>query len=291
MEAMVALVMSALITAGVALAFRVSFDAGDRIRERSDAHAEARGALEDLTHDLSAAFLSSVNTEQTYFIAQQPEAVAPGQPFLRFSTLSHRRTPHGDAVDMEPRSDAVVVEYALESPPGLPAAGEAPRLLVRRERWLTETGEGERDLICERVAGLHLGFLDDQDPRDEWRAEPAKNPKLTLKEGEEPEESSGERKLPKGVEIVLLLSPPGGSGPDQPPRAYKTIAALGADSLPPFEPEITPPPAPQGGDNGSGGQPGGGNPGGGQPGGGNPGGGQPGGGRGGNGRIPRGAGR
>src|SRR5690348_5894604 len=63
LEALVALVLAAVVIAGVAMALRTGLDASDRIRERADAHGEARAALGVLAADVSAAFLSGANTE------------------------------------------------------------------------------------------------------------------------------------------------------------------------------------------------------------------------------------
>jgi type II secretion system protein J len=250
-EVMVALVLTALVTVGISMALRTGLDASDRIRERSDAHAEARSALHTLATDLRAAFLSGVNTEETYFTA---EAAAPGASFLRFTTLSYRRSGGSTPAAGGPRSDAVQVEYSLQ-----PSPSGGPSTLIRRERWLTEMGQGERETVCDRVASLRLRYLADDGSQDAWRADPEENPPLTVYKGEEV--STPRRKLPRGVEITLLLSPPAGAFDGARPRAYRTVVPVQADTPVRFEPEVVPRPSPgspQGGnEQDQGGNPGG----------------------------------
>lgn len=234
-EALVALTLSGLITAGVAFALRTSLDASARIRERADTHAEGRAALGQLTADLSGAYLSGVNTEKTLFVARSSSEVSPGEPFLSFTALSGRRS--RSAAPDTPHADLVRVEYALQPPSGDGAPGAA---LVRRERWLTESGPGMTDVVCERVMALHLRYLDGSDFQEEWDASPETDQKLRVVDGEEEPSSPSSRKLPRAVEVVLLLAPVGETARDK-PRVYKTLAPLRADGVFPFETEVDPP--------------------------------------------------
>jgi len=233
LEVLVALMLTGLLVSGVGLALRTGLDASARIRERSDAHAEARSALDVLAADLGAAFLSGANTEETLFSAEPP-ADAGAAPFLRFTTLSYRRSSAQAAAREESRSDAVRVEYALA-----PSA-EGGSTLLRRERWLTETGPGETTEVCAGISGLQVLYLDRSEPQESWAADPEANPPIRVKEGEEAPPAS-RRTLPRAVEVTLLLSP-SANPDDTKQRAYKTVILLGANSVAPFETEVTPAP-------------------------------------------------
>lgn len=251
LEALVALMLVGLLVSGVGLALRTGLDASDRIRRGSDAHSEARAALDVLSADLGSAFLSGVNTEETLFSAEPP-AEAGEAPFLRFTTLSYRRSSARAVPRQESRSDAVRVDYALAPAP------DGTATLVRRERWLTESGAGEVMEVCSGVSGLQLLYFDGGEPQENWGAEAEAGPPLRVREGEEVP-GAASRSLPRAVEVTLLLAPPG-SRPEDPRRAYKTTILLSANGVPPFETEVIPAPqpgAPQEGTPGPGGQPGG----------------------------------
>jgi prepilin-type N-terminal cleavage/methylation domain-containing protein len=247
-EALVALALTGLVTAGVAFALRTSLDASDRIRERSDTHAEGRAALDQLAADLASAYLSGVNREQTLFRAEPSATVPPGEPFLTLTTLSYRGS-RAASPDGEPRSDALHVEYALQPSPD---EGTPGSILTRREKWLTESGPGVTETVCGRVAGLRLRFLDGDDFQEDWDAGPETDAKLQVYDGEEEPSRVSTRKLPKAVEVVLLLAPSGEAARDK-PRVYRTLVPLRADGTVPFESEVVPPPDPNANPNNSGG--------------------------------------
>ncbi|MFN3651208.1 MAG: type II secretion system protein GspJ [Armatimonadota bacterium] len=243
LESLVALVLAGIITAGVALALRTGLDASARIQERADSHAEARAVLEELRADLTAAYLSGANTQRTQFVALPPESAAAGEPFLSFSTLSYRSS-HGPGA-RPPRQDAVLVEYRLEAPPRPAAEEDGRQVLIRRETWPTERGEGRRDVVCDRVAGLRLRYFDGTEFQEGWSADPEADPPLTVEEGESYPEPSA-RELPRAVEITLLLHSSGTADAPRPPRTYRTVVSLGAQAALPFETEVIPPPEPAG---------------------------------------------
>ncbi|HTE16824.1 MAG TPA: prepilin-type N-terminal cleavage/methylation domain-containing protein, partial [Armatimonadota bacterium] len=176
LEALVALVLTGLLTAGVAMALRTGLDASERVRERSDAHAEARAAFEVLAADLGSAYLSGANTEETLFKAEPAAEVPAGDPFLSFTTLSYRRSHRAAGEGPAPRSDAVRVEYALQPSENEPGRG----VLVRRERWLTETGAGVTEVVCEGVAGIRMRFSNGGEMQDGWSADAAENAPLSV---------------------------------------------------------------------------------------------------------------
>src|SRR5207248_1862389 len=133
--------------------------------------------------DLASAFLSGPNTQYTLFTAKTPDSVAAGEPFLSFSTLSYRRSsPESASLSasprqsrpprpgaLPPRSDAVRVEYLLQPPQ---SGADTGGTLLRRERWLTETGPGETDIVCGRVAQIRLRFSGSgEEAQDGWSAE------------------------------------------------------------------------------------------------------------------------
>jgi prepilin-type N-terminal cleavage/methylation domain-containing protein len=239
LEALITLVLAGIVTAGVALALRTGLDASERMRERAEAHDEARGALDVLTADFSAAYLSAANTEETLFVGDAPEGVPPGQPFLSLTTLSYRSGRPSAGREMA-RSDAVRVEYSLEpSKDGSPGAR-----LVRRERWLTGTEPGEPEVVCERVAGLALGYSDGGEFQESWSADAEKNPRLRVMDGEETETTST-RKLPRAVQVTLLLLPRARDAEKTLPRAYKTEVLMGCEDAAPFQPEVVFPPPPE----------------------------------------------
>jgi len=241
-EALVTLVLAGIVTAGVTLALRTGLDASQRLRERSDAHTEARGVLEILSADLGAAFLSGANTEQTLFVARAPEEVEPGEPFLSFTTLNYRDARGVGGGGGPERSDAVRVDYSLQ-----PGEDGESSVLLRREQWLTEDGPGETDVLCERVASLRLGFdtlsqggaagLEESGGKPTWSADISTNPRLSVKLDEEAG-SPAARTLPRTVEVTLMLAPPPGSPPERLPRMYRTLVPLRASGVAPFETEI-----------------------------------------------------
>lgn len=232
LEVMVSLLLVGMVAAGIGLALRTGLEASDRIRERTEIHAEARGALDLLGSDLSAAFLSGVNPEETLFVAQQPEVSDRWAPFLRFTTLSYRRSGTPTA-QQESRSDAVHVEYALQPGPG----GTAN--LMRQERWLTETQPGTAVVVCERVGALQLQYRGKGSAEPSWSSDPAADPPLQVDDVSQVE-GTPNRSLPRAVEVTLLLAPRTDRERDK-PRAYKTLIQLGATGVAPFETEVVPP--------------------------------------------------
>jgi hypothetical protein len=238
-----AILLAAILAAGASLALRTGLDASQRINERADAHAEGRAALAVLSADLSAAFLSGANTELTLFEGHPVEEIPPGEPFLSFTTLSFRRA-RLPGTAPQPRSDAVRVDYLVVAGPDgtlpLPLGGAYP-LLVRRARWLTESGPGQIDVVAERVAGLRLGYAGTGEPRPFWSAAGTDNPPLKVTEGEGDSSAREPRELPHAVEVTLLLAPPPKDEEQPKPRAYHTTIALAADAEPPFQPELVPP--------------------------------------------------
>jgi hypothetical protein len=131
---------------------------------------------------------------------------------------------------------------------------------VRVERWPTETGSGETEVVCERVASVRLRYLGGSEEEDRWNADSETNPELKVYTGED--NSVPSRELPKAVEITLLLAPPADAPEGAKPRVYRTTVALEANGVTPFQPEVVPPPQPasrgRGGNGaGEGGTPGG----------------------------------
>ena len=238
MEVLIALVIGGLVTLGVSLALRTGLDAQQRLRERADAHAEARAVMERLTADLSAAFLSGVNTAETSFTAEPAETVEPGEPFLSFTTLSYRRSVHaGMSRGVGARSDTVQVDYALE--PVLEGERETAAL-IRRERWATERGDGEPEVLCERIGQLRLRFMGDGEWERGWDAGAERNPPLAITEGEEPVPEPSRRRLPRAVEVTLLLAPASNESTERLSRLYRTVVLVGADGVAPFETQVNP---------------------------------------------------
>jgi prepilin-type N-terminal cleavage/methylation domain-containing protein len=237
LEVLVSLLLVGMLAASIGLALRTGLDASDRIRERTEVHAEARGVLDLLASDLSAAFLSGVNPEETQFTAHSPEVSDRWSPFLSFTTLNYRRSGSPGA-QQEARSDALHVEYALRPRPD----GTAD--LMRQERWLTETKPGEAVVVCERVGALQLQYRGKGGTEPNWTAEPDADPPLKVEdESQLSDAPRTARALPRAVEITLLLAPRRDRERDK-PRAYKTVIQLGATGVAPFDTEVLPPPAP-----------------------------------------------
>lgn len=247
LEVLVSLLLVGVLAAGIGLALRTGLDASDRIRERTEVHSEARAALDQLSADLSAAFLSAANPGETLFVAQPPEASDQWAPFLRLTTLSYRRS--SPITQQEARSDAVRVEYALRTRP------DGTANLMRQEQWLTETGPGEAVVMCERVGTLQLKYLGEGGEEVSWNADSEADPPLKVEDASQLEGQS-ERSLPRAVEVTLLLAPRSDRQGDK-PRAYKTLIQLGSTGVAPFETEVTPPaepgPQPEDGTGGTGG--------------------------------------
>lgn len=237
LEVLVSLLLVGMLAAGIGLALRTGLDASDRIRERTEVHSEARGALDLLASDLSAAYLSGVNTEETLFSAQPPEESDQAAPFLRFTTLNYHHS-GSPAAQQEARSDAIHVEYSLRSRPD----GTAD--LLRQERWLTETKPGEASVVCERVGALQLTYQGASGAETSWSAAPDADAPLKVEDPSQLAEARrSSRSLPRAVEVTLLLAPRTDRERDK-PRAYKTLIQLGATGVVPFEPEVVPPAEP-----------------------------------------------
>ncbi len=234
LEALVVLVLTAIITAGVALALRTGLDAGARIRERADSHAEARAVLDRLSEDLSQAYLSGVNTSTTQFVGRPASNAAGEEPFLSLTTLSYRRRAAPGQTVVPPRADAVRVDYVLR--PSAPGR----QVLVRRERWLTETGPGESAVLSERVADLRLGYMGHGDFEDTWDATPEKDAPLSVSEEEDSGYRPPRRTLPRAVELTLVMAPGEEDPEGRLPRMYRTVIRPGADGVAPFEVEVEP---------------------------------------------------
>lgn len=233
------LVLTGILTAGIALALRTSLDASERIRERSDAHAEARAALDLISQDLSSAFLSGVNTEETLFVATPADQTPPGEPFLRFTTLAHREGRFLEDSDAGPRSDALLVEYSVEPDSTREDGGEN---LIRRERWLTEEGEGVTEIVAEGLMGLRLGYGDGSAFEETWEAGGEPSPELQSYEDEGTPPAAPQRELPRAVQVTLMLPPPSGQGSEKSPRMYRTTVLVHATGTAPFETRVVPRP-------------------------------------------------
>ncbi len=163
MEVMVAIGITALMGAMVAVSFDSSFRAQEVVTDEADHYRQVRIAMARMTREIGAAFVSDKydpsryrdqNDRPTNFIGERDS--------LLFSSFAHQRM-YVDAKE----SDQMVVEYRVDSSPDREAKGRKD--LLRREKAIVqdrmERG-GNEDTLLEGVDKLEFEYWDSE--RKEW---------------------------------------------------------------------------------------------------------------------------
>ncbi|HVE85910.1 MAG TPA: type II secretion system protein GspJ [Myxococcales bacterium] len=163
MEVMVAVAITGMMGAMVAVAFTTGFKAREVVERDGERYRQLRVAMARMEREIGAAFVSDrfdakkyrdQNDRPTNFIGQRDK--------LLFTTLSHQRL-YADAKE----SDQAVVEYAVESSQEREAHGRQD--LMRRENPVL--GEhmdrgGAKDALYEDIKRLEFSYWDSD--RKEW---------------------------------------------------------------------------------------------------------------------------
>ncbi len=234
------MVMLAVLSPGLSLAFRTALDSVDRTQRRTDATQEIRTIFAVLTEDLQSAVLSPSTTTpasttgtetetglapKAWFIGINGASGSDDQDTLYFTSRSHQLpaalvrqgldlTPE----DGLPQSDVAQISYLVEPS----ATGETASLL--RGEAVPPTEEPTEILpyreISSRVLGLNLRYFDGTDWVDQWDSTDTEAT-ATDSQGE-----STANRLPWAVEITVTLLE------DGTPRLYSTVVPLYLSKVP-----------------------------------------------------------
>jgi general secretion pathway protein J len=167
MEVMVAVAITALMGAIIAMSFQTGFHAKEVVETDSERYRMLRTAMDRMVHELDAAYLSErydarkyrdQNDRPTNFIGEAES--------LTFSTLAHQRL-YADAKE----SDEMVVQYSVKS--GVDPSAHDRRDLVRRENPIVQgpiDRGGTEDVLFEGANKIQFQYWDSEkkDWVDEW---------------------------------------------------------------------------------------------------------------------------
>lgn len=167
MEVMVAVGITALMGALVAMAFDSGFRAREVVEQEAERYRMVRTAFARMSREIGSAYVSDrydakkyrdQNDRPTNFIGQRDE--------LLFSTFAHQRR-RADAKE----SDQMVVEYRVEASRDRRARGRQD--LIRRENPIAQERMdrgGTEDVLFEDVKRIEFEYWDSQDEEwdDEW---------------------------------------------------------------------------------------------------------------------------
>jgi general secretion pathway protein J len=167
MEVMVAVAITALMGAIIAMSFQTGFHAKEVVETDAERYRMLRTAMDRMVHEIGAAYVSDrydprkyrdQNDRPTNFIGLGED--------LTFSSLAHQRL-YTDAKE----SDQMVVEYSVKS--GLDPNARDRRDLVRRENPIVEgpmDRGGHEDILFEDVNRLQFQYWDSdkKDWVEEW---------------------------------------------------------------------------------------------------------------------------
>ncbi len=198
LELLIAATMLAIVAMVVVSSFTNTLASIERARERSDVSQTARLVLERMFWDLSSTFFYS--EEEAYrFVDRENEQDEPRGLVLSFVTVVR----HGLREGTTPGGLARV-EYLLGPHP----ENEDETALYRRETGILG-GEGETPrsvaLMGEYIRKFYLEYFDETG---------------TVHTAWDSDEAEGERSLPVGVRITLVL---GRAGPGQ---TFKTVVPI-----------------------------------------------------------------
>lgn len=167
MEIMVAVGITGMMGAMIAISFSSTFKAREVVVEESDRYRQIRVAFARITREIGSAYVSDrydskryrdQNDRPTNFIGERDQLI--------FSTFAHQRM-YADVKE----SDQMVVEYKVGTSPDRDAKGRQD--LIRRENPLVQDRidrGGEEDVLLEGVKKLEFSYWDSEkkDWDDEW---------------------------------------------------------------------------------------------------------------------------
>lgn len=163
MEIMIAVAITALMGAMIAMAFQTSFNAKEVVETEADHYRMLRVAMNRMAREISSSYVSDrydgrryrdQNDRPTNFVGEEDR--------LLFTTFSHQRM-YTDAKE----SDQAVVEYFLQSSTERGANGRQD--LMRRENPNVEDRMdrgGTTDVLFEGVKKIEFAYWDSE--RKEW---------------------------------------------------------------------------------------------------------------------------
>lgn len=258
LEALVAMIVFAIITLATAFAIQNGMRAQLRVNTSADDTQEARTIIAILARDIRSAIVSASNPN-TFFVATGDRA---GQ-MLTFTTFSQRLLedpPQEDTADTDlivPQSDVMAVSYFLD-----PDTGQLSRSYsaIPNPQLMPEPGS-PGTLLSARVRSLEFQFVDPQSGlRNEWSYIPQTTSNGNGQANTEVTQS-GDTYLPSAVQITLEML-----GRDYRPQRYTCAVSLTSPMPMPAGQQPDPPATSTGGQpggTGDGGTGGGGGPGGG----------------------------
>ncbi|MBI3995647.1 MAG: prepilin-type N-terminal cleavage/methylation domain-containing protein [Nitrospirae bacterium] len=188
LELLIALGIAAVVITLLYETFNAVLRSTRQVDEESEIDQMARISMGIMVTELKSAYWRPPGnqSQSTPFVFEGQDGLDGGDPSdtLRFTALSHARVDHGIA---DPTLS--VLEYGLVPVPETEAAvlmhAEETNVLSLSEESL------ERYELAERVIGLNFRYFDGKEWSDQWSA-------------------SDQKKLPKAVEIQLVLKDPAG---------------------------------------------------------------------------------
>lgn len=251
LEALVALVIFAVISVALSLSLTTAFQAQAKAQQREDEAGAVRAVFGYLTRDLQSAFISKNNPAFIFQGGQAGSAAnsATSGGLLTLTTLAHRietdettmaASSGGGASNnanaaIQPQADFMLVRYDLEPNTGslLRTVSAVPNLEMVGQPISTPQA-----VLADRIANLTLRFWDTQQKgwRNEWNYQPPEpttqaagqagsgqtNTGQTTSGAAQPNTNSststGDTTLPAAVEVTLVLA-----RKDNAPITYTTM--------------------------------------------------------------------
>jgi hypothetical protein len=183
LELLVALAIVVVVITLLYETFNAVLRSTQLVDEESEIDQMVRVSMERMTNELRSAYwkLPSETAGSSTFMFVGQDSMASDYPTdtIRFSTLSHARVSSGNADPM-----VSIVEYALVPIPETDTA-----VLMHREETtpLSPSASGlEEYELAESVVGLSFRYFDGKDWAEQWN-------------------DADKRKLPKAVEIQLII--------------------------------------------------------------------------------------
>ena len=166
MEVMIAVAITALIGGMVTVSFQTGFKAKEEIERDAEYYRMLRAAMERMTREIGAAFVSDRYDTKRYRDAQdRPTNFIGERDRLLFTSFAHQRL-YTDAKE----SDQAVIEYYVRSSDE-PGARDR-KDLIRRENPLVQDRMdrgGSEDALFEGVKELRFEYWDSE--KKEWDEE------------------------------------------------------------------------------------------------------------------------
>ncbi|QRO00493.1 prepilin-type N-terminal cleavage/methylation domain-containing protein [Archangium violaceum] len=163
MEVMIAVAITALMGAMVAMAFQTGFHAKEVVEGEADHYREVRVAMNRMAREIGSAFVSDRYDARRYRDQNdRPTNFVGDEDRLLFTTFAHQRM-YTDAKE----SDQAIVEYSLQSSSERGAGNRQD--LMRRENPNVEDRMdrgGTTDVLFEGVKKLEFSYWDSD--RKEW---------------------------------------------------------------------------------------------------------------------------